>query len=208
MGQWRTQRPAAPVRCWDINTGELLPQPPKKQRAPDLTAGERRALTILSTQAAEVVKPGHVVDRLAVTYVIAEQLVIRGYARPEGDLVVITQAGRGALAQPAETDARLLAPAARPAHTELGYTDLPGAAMRDEPEAVTEAEQKRITDHAHAVSLARKGNLQKELNALTLDKRLLLLEAARAQRRIDVTRELRGIAHAVAEAERIMGLAA
>lgn len=121
----------------------------------DLTPGQRRALTILANNAATIRPPGQPVDRLEISYVVAAALVLHGYARREDELLVITQAGRGALAQPVKDTPRLLAPAARPARTEHGYTHIPGLQMRDDPgEAVSELEQKAITNQAHAIGLA------------------------------------------------------
>jgi hypothetical protein len=123
-----------------------------------LTPGQRRALTILTDRTARITPIGQAVERLEIPWVVAMALLDQRLIRDTPDGLIITQAGRHALAQPVRDTPRLLAPTARPAHTEHGYTDIPGAAMRDEPEAVTESEQAAITAQAHAVALVHRGD--------------------------------------------------
>lgn len=74
-----------------------------------LTPAQRRGLSILTGQAAHVAAPGRPLERHQISYAIAEQLVVAGYARPlprdpaihpPHGALVITTAGRRALNRP------------------------------------------------------------------------------------------------------------
>ena len=104
-----------------------------------LTLAERRALTILTGKAAQIVAQGVKVARLQVTYATAERLVVAGYARPvmgyrhEDPQIVgcllITPAGRAALAVPVEETPVFL-------HARDGLTTEAHRAIPDEPEVI------------------------------------------------------------------------
>lgn len=102
-----------------------------------LTPAQRRALTILTHFPAYVIGPGTPLGRLDVAYVTAERLVILEYARalprepehPPHGAIVITRAGRAALAQPTEEIPVYL-------HERDGLTTRRGSAAAGEPEVI------------------------------------------------------------------------
>jgi hypothetical protein len=104
-----------------------------------LTLPQRRALTILTRHAAHVIGRGHPLGRLNVSYTVAEALCVLGHARPVGrpadapqhvvDAIVITTAGRAALARPVEEVPVFL-------KQRNGLTTTPGKAVRGEAEVI------------------------------------------------------------------------
>lgn len=104
-----------------------------------LTQGQRRALTILTRLPALVIAPGHRIERHHIAYVTAQALVIRSLVRPLPRViddpahvmgsVVITKAGRAALAQPVEEIPVYL-------HARDGLTTERQHAAPDEPEVI------------------------------------------------------------------------
>jgi len=107
-----------------------------KRETPDLTPAQRRALHILTAFPAHVIGPGQKLERLDIAYITAERLVILGYARPlqhedhhpPHGALVITQAGRAALAQPTEDPPVYL-------HERDGLTTEASHAVRHDPTA-------------------------------------------------------------------------
>jgi hypothetical protein len=105
-----------------------------------LTPALRRALTILTHVPAYVIGPGTKLGRLDIAYVTAERLVILEYARPlprepehpPHGALVITRAGRAALAQPTEEIPIYL-------HERDGLTTRRGRAAAGEPEVIDTA---------------------------------------------------------------------
>lgn len=79
----------------------------------------------------------------------------RGWITPDRDHLTLTDPGRKALNDHLDAP-RLLTPSARPAHTERGYTDQPGRAIRDEPEAIDEATQQQFSERAEIRDRQRK----------------------------------------------------
>lgn len=102
------------------------------------------------------------------------------------------------LAEPSE--ARLLKKGAKG-----GYTDRRDLALADEPEAVTEEEQRRITQQAHLAARHERSKRRADQDLLSVEAKLVAYKAEAAHRRIDIRNEVRVLnrcLHQPREAER------
>lgn len=91
---------------------------------------------------------------------------------------------------PSEDVPRLLTPSGMPAHSELGYTQSPSKAMRDEPEAVDEATQTRFSADAESMSRILRAERQLEERARTLGRRLREQTLHKGRSGVNVSPEL------------------
>jgi hypothetical protein len=94
---------------------------------------------------------------------------------------------------------RLLTPAGRPKGSELGYTDKPYLSMIDEPEAVDQDTQDRLTLEAIGRDAKRRREqsiaARRERELLPILERIELVKAAAAQNHISVHAEVKALAH-------------
>lgn len=122
-----------------------------------LTDTQRRALRLCANHPTPVILPGHKIDRLEISYTTGWALIEAEYAQTVRQLqrparvaatLIITLAGRAALAVPTEDIARYLA--ARPG-PRGDYTTIKALAVAGEPEPVDEDTLKRITAQSHQI---------------------------------------------------------
>ena len=90
----------------------------------------------------------------------------------------------------------------RPGRTELGYTDIPAYAMRDEPEAVDEKTQKKITKDGWTGFRDRERHRILDRRLLALEERMKLAWGDGQRLRISLSDDMRAIERIVAAMER------
>jgi hypothetical protein len=97
---------------------------------------------------------------------------------------------------------RLLMPAGRPKHSELGYTDKAYLSLRDEPEAVDAATQARISGDGWAGFNQRERQRLVDRRMLAIEERLRLAWGDGQRLRIDMSDSLRAVERIVSAMER------
>lgn len=97
---------------------------------------------------------------------------------------------------------RLLMPARRPKHSELGYTDKPYLSLRDEPECVDEKAQDNISKEGWAGFNQRQRQRLIDRRMLAIEERLKLAWGDGQRLRIDLSDSLRAVERIVASMER------
>lgn len=151
-----------------------------------LTDSQRRGLTLCASRPTRAILPGHKLDRLEVSYTTAFILIGQQYAqtipRPQDEpahvaaILVVTTAGRAALAVPVEDVARYLA--ARPG-SRGDYTTIKALAASSEPEPVDDETLARFTKQSHRIrDLRDLGDVERA--------RVQVLQAIQAAERTDV----------------------
>lgn len=90
------------------------------------------------------------------------------------------------LAEPSE--ARLLKKGAKG-----GYTDRRDLALTDEPEAVTEEEQRRITADAHVAARHERSSRRRDQELLGMEAKIVAYQREAAHRRINIRSEVRSL---------------